>query len=402
MPALVALDVPAGPEFVEVLQAVWDAGDAVLPLDPRLAPRATRNLLDSLRPAFVVDKSGERVPLPDPLPVAPGDALVVATSGSTGTPKGVVLTHRALEASAGATSKALRADPRTDTWLACLPLAHVGGLAVVTRALLTGTPLVLHARFDPVAVEAAARNGATLVALVATALRRTRVSGFRQVLLGGSAPPEDLPGNVVATYGMTETGSGVVYDGCPLEGVEIALTPRFADVTVEEGGGNEIREVGEVRVRGPMLLRCYRDGTNPRDRDGWFATGDAGWWEPDGRLRVLGRVAEVIVTGGEKVWPLAVEQALSGHPGVESVAVAGRPDPEWGQRVVAFVVPHDPSTPPTLDELRRVVAERVAPWAAPKELVLQDSLPRLPGGKLDRGSLPGVSHDSWGPGKPAL
>ena len=125
-----------------------------------------------------------------------------------------------------------------------------------------------------------------------------------------------------------------------------------------------------------MLLRAYRDGTDPRLAGGWLPTGDAGRLEPDGTLAVFGRMAEVIVTGGEKVWPVPVEQVLASHPGVDQVAVWKRPDPEWGERVVAWVVPADPVRPPGLDELRELVAAELAPWAAPRELVVVDRLPR--------------------------
>ena len=142
-------------------------------------------------------------------------------------------------------------------------------------------------------------------------------------MLGGSAPPEDLPPNVVTTYGLTETGSGVVYDGLPLEGVDVAVD----------------RATAEIRLRGPMIMRAYRDGTVPLDPAGWFATGDVGALTPDGRLTVLGRRTDMIISGGENIWPGPVEDALRRHPAVADVAVAGRPDPAWGQRVVAWVVP---------------------------------------------------------------
>src|SRR5206468_3416168 len=161
-----------------------DDGDAVLPLDPRL-PGPAR---DAVLAAANVDE-----------PVEDGDAVVVATSGTSGAPKAVVLTHEALRASAAATSARLGVDPAPDTWLACLPLAHVGGLSVATRALITGTPLVVHERFDADATMAAAADGATLVSLVATALRRIDPSVFRAIVLGGSKPPDALPGNVVTT-----------------------------------------------------------------------------------------------------------------------------------------------------------------------------------------------------------
>jgi O-succinylbenzoic acid--CoA ligase len=374
MPELVALDLPGGPGFVDALGAAWDRGDAVLPIDPRLPGAARSRLLDELRPSVVVDGSGPHR-RPDGIPTEPGDALVVATSGTTGRPKGVVLDHAAVEASARATSARLRVDPDTDRWVACLPLAHVGGLAVLTRALVTGTPCTVLPGFDPGAVERLAAEGSTLVSLVATALRRCDSSGYRAVLLGGAAPPDGLPANVVTTYGMTETGSGIVYDGLPLDGVELGI-----------GDGDRGAD-GEVLVRGPMLLRAYRDGSDPTLPGGWLPTGDSGRLDADGRLTVFGRMAEVIVSGGEKVWPAPVEQLLGGHPAVDQVAVWKRPDPEWGERVVAWVVPVDRDLPPQLGDLRELVAGQMGRWAAPRELVVTDGLPRTPSGKVIRSAL---------------
>jgi O-succinylbenzoic acid--CoA ligase len=304
------------------------------------------------------------------VPVDDGDALVVATSGSTGDPRGVVLTHAAVAASATATSDRLGVGPG-DAWLACLPLCHVGGLSVVTRALLTGTPLTVLPGFEPEAVMDAARSGATLVSLVPTALARIDASRFRVIVLGGARPPQDRPANTVTTYGMTETGSGVVYDGVPLDGVEVRIDDR-----------------GEIHLRGPMLLRCYRDGTRPLDPEGWLATGDLGRWQPDGRLHVDGRKGDLIITGGENVWPEPVEAVLRTHPAVADVAVAGRPDPEWGQRVTALVVPADPGAPPTLDQLRDHVKEVLPGFCAPRSMALVSSIPRTALGKIRRAALP--------------
>jgi O-succinylbenzoic acid--CoA ligase len=374
MPELVALDLPGGPAFVDALRAAWDAGDAVLPIDPRLPHPAVTRLLEELRPTVMVDSSGRRR-LPDGEPGEPGDALVVATSGTTGRPKGVVLDHAAVVASARASSARLGVDPATDRWVACLPLAHIGGLSVVTRSLLTGTPCTVLPEFDAESVERLADEGGTLISLVATALRRTDASGFRAVLLGGAAPPDSLPDNVVTTYGMTETGSGIVYDGEPLDGVDLRI------------GDGVTGQDGEILVRGPMMLRCYRDGTDPRLEEGWLPTGDSGRIEPDGLLAVFGRIAEVIVSGGEKVWPAPVERVLGGHPGVGQVAVWKRSDPEWGERVVAWVVPADRSRPPHLDELRDLVAAELSPWDAPRQLVVVDGLPRTSSGKVRRSEL---------------
>src|SRR5665213_2018891 len=203
MGELVALDLPAGPAFVAALRATWDAGNAVFPLDRRLPGPAAERLLDALRPSRVLSTDGIR-PRAGGIATEPGDALVIATSGTTGEPKGVVHTHASVTASAVATSAGLDVDPDRDRWVACLPLAHIGGLSVVTRSMVTGTPCTVLERFDATAVEDEARRGATLISLVATALGRCEVSGYRAVLLGGAAPPSPLPANVVTTYGTTE------------------------------------------------------------------------------------------------------------------------------------------------------------------------------------------------------
>ncbi len=368
MARLVALDLPGGPAFADAVRRVWDTGDAVLPIDQRLPAAARDALLATMSPSARLDADGEHA-LGGGRPVESGDALVMPTSGSTGVPKGVVLTHAALDASARATSARLGVTD-DDHWLACLPLAHIGGFSVLTKAWSTGTRLTVLPGFDAAAVTAAADAGCTLVSLVATALARIDSARFRVIVLGGSRPPADRPANCVTTYGLTETGSGIVYDGRPIDGVEVAI---------DDDGG--------IRVRGPMLLRCYRDGTDPVDADGWFPTGDLGAWLPDGRLHVAGRRGDLIITGGENVWPETVEDALRRHPGVRDVAVAGVADAEWGQRVVAWIVPADPADPPSLADLRAVVSERHPTFVAPKDLVLVDEVPRTALGKVVRSAL---------------
>jgi O-succinylbenzoic acid--CoA ligase len=375
--------------FVDALRAIWDTGDAAAPLDSRLPLAARKTMLQALRPTRIVGSDGEQHALADGIGVDQGDALVVATSGTSGYPKGVVLSHAAVVASAWATSSRLDVDPARHRWLACLPLAHIGGLSVVIRSIITGTPLVVMPGFEAEAVEAAGRSGrASHVALVATALGRIDASAFECVLLGGSKAPDDLPPNVVSTYGMTETGSGVVYDGQPLDGVEIAVRPLSA--SGDGAGDGEQGEDGEILIRAPMLFRSYREGGDGRvaGPDGtatWFASGDAGHLDPGGRLVVSGRIDDVITTGAEKVWPDLVERVLIAHPGVAEVAVWKRSDPEWGERVVAWVVPSDDA--PSLEELRQMVADSIAPWAAPKELVIVDDLPRTAAGKVRRRDL---------------
>ncbi|MEO7836451.1 MAG: AMP-binding protein [Acidimicrobiales bacterium] len=346
MPVLVPLDAVPGTAFVDGLRAAWDRGDAVLPLDPRLPAPARRRLVEALRPGEGVEA---------------GDALVLATSGTTGAPRGVVLTRTAVEAAVAAVHRRLDVDPEADRWLACLPLSHVGGLMVVIRAVLTGTPLTFGTE--------RAGAGATLVSVVPTLVDRMDVSCFRVVLVGGAADGRPRPKNVVRSYGMTETAGGVLHDGVPLDGTEV----RFD-------------ESGRLLLRGPTLLRCFRDGTDPRGPGGWLATEDVGE-VVDGRVVVHGRASDMIVTGGENVWPAPVEEVLRAHPAVADAAIVGRPDEEWGERVVAVVVPADPGAAPSLGELRSWVKEHLPAFSAPRELVVAEALPRTALGKLRRHAL---------------
>ena len=368
MPELLAI-ARTGSAFVESMRDAWERGDAVLPIDPRLPEPAITRLLEAMRPSALIDAAGVRHTLGDAMPVEPDDALVVPTSGSTGSPKGVVHTHRSIRASAESTSTALGVDPRTDAWLCCLPLSHIAGLAVVNRALLHDMPLVVQDRFDPTAVMAAAVEGCTLTSLVPTALGRVDASLFRRIIVGGSAAPDHLPTNCVMSYGMTETGSAIVFDGRALPGVEL----RVVD--------------GELQVRGDMLLRAYRDGIDPRTDDGWFPTNDAGSIDADGTVQVRGRRGDLIITGGENVWPAPIEAILAAVASVAEVAVLGRPDPEWGAVVTAIIVPTDPASPPTLDELREAVRAQLPAFAAPRRLELRVALPRTSLGKVERHSL---------------
>lgn len=362
MPKLTALNLPGSPDFVHALQSVWERGDAVFPLDRRLPMAAQRSMLQGFGVATVISEDGETA-LSDGEPIEPGDALVIATSGSSGPPKAAVLTHSAVEASARATSERLQVTDN-DHWLACLPLAHVGGLSVITRSLITGTTLTVIDGFDADVVSA---SEATLVSLVTTALQRIDPSLFRAIVLGGARSPADRPPHCIATYGLTETGSGVVYNGKPLNSVEI-----------------EIRD-DEVHVRGPMLLRCYRDGTSPLTSDGWLPTGDLGFLRDDGSLHVEGRRGDVINTGGEKVWPDDVERQLIQHPDIHDVAVTGLPDNEWGQIVAAFVVSARPNL--SLDEIRAHCRAQLPGYALPKQLELVEAIPRTALGKVRRSEL---------------
>lgn len=379
MTELVALDLPGGPQLVDEVRRAWGVGRAVLVVDQRLPPPAARALLDAAAPHEIVEPTGRsRPPRPAIPELAIGDALVAATSGSTGPPKLVVHTRAGLEAHARAVHERLEVDPSADRWLACLPLNHLGGFGVVARSLLTDAPCTVLPGFDAEAVAAAAAEGCTLTSLVPTVLGRTDLAAFRWVVVGGSADPSARPANVVRTYGLTESGGGVVYDGVPLPGTEVRIA------------------AGAIELRGPTLARGLLgpDGVvHPiTDEDGWLATGDLGALA-EGRLVVHGRRDDLIISGGENVWPEAVEQRLLAHPGVTEVAIVGEPDPEWGQRVVAVVVPADPSRPPSLAALREHVREVLPPAAAPRALRVVDALPRTALGKVRRGDLLVPPHD---------
>ena len=359
----------------------WGRGDAVLPLPPRLPSRELRDVLEELRPDGLLTEAGfESLPRGRPVP---GDvSAVVRTSGSFGRPRGVELSGRALEASASAGHARLGAV-RGQRWLCPVPLHHVAGLVILVRSAQLGTEPVLLEGIDEGSLEEV-EPLADFVSLVPTMLARllrggADLSGFRAILVGGGPLPvrvgeraRDSGARIVETYGATETCGGCVYDGIPLDGVEVDL-----------GAG------GEVLVRGAVLGSGYRnrpDLTARAFRDGWWHSADAGAWAPDGRLVVLGRLDDAIVSGGELVWPAEVESRLEEHPAVTEAVVTGRPDDEWGERVVALMVPAATRCPPAA-ELQLWLKERLAGFKVPREIVFVDAIPRLPSGKPDRARI---------------
>jgi o-succinylbenzoate---CoA ligase len=379
---LVAVSLEPGPAWLDLVAKTWAAGAALLPIDHRLPPREAGGLLERVRPTVSLDGAGAR--RIDGEAADPEIALIVQTSGTGGAPKFVQFDRRAIDAAVACSASVLGASD-ADRWLCCLPLTHVGGLLVLLRAVLLGAPVTIHPGFDAAAV--AAERDSAFTSLVPTMLGRliaagAELSGFRAILVGGAhlspdlrASAEHAGASVIETYGLTETCGGVVYDGVPLPGTEMRIDP--------EGG---------IELRGPTLMRGYRFDpsatTAAFTEDGWLRAGDAGEIDGEGRLHVVGRFDDQINTGGEKVWPDEVEAALREHPGVRDVAAGGRPDPEWGQRVAVWVVPADPSDPPSLDELRAFVALTLPRHAAPRELTLAERLPRTASGKLRRAALP--------------
>lgn len=305
--------------------------------------------------------------------------LLIETSGSSGRPKRVVISREAVLASAQATVARLGGEGR---WALVLPSSYVAGVQVIVRSLLAGHPPVVSGWGD-----------ADFTSLVPTQLRRmldaaagpgdlAALASMRAVLLGGGpidpalhARAEAAGVRVIGTYGASETAGGCVYDGVALDGVAVAMDAS-----------------GRIRIAGPTLFDRY-DGdpelTAETLVDGWFVTSDAGRFDEDGRLQVWGRIDDVVISGGVKVPLPAVARRLLDHPGLAAVEVLGLPDPEWGQRVVAFVVAVD-GVAPARSELRDFVAERHPRSWAPRQVVVLDRLPLLANGKVDRVRLRGL------------
>jgi O-succinylbenzoic acid--CoA ligase len=323
---------------------------------------------------------------------APGSALVIPTSGSTGRAKFVVLSAAALRASAGATAQRLGGPA---SWLLALPAEHVAGVQVIVRSLLAGAaPVVQDLRhgFRPADFAAATKELAgdrRCTSLVPTQLARILDAGgaalealcsYDAVLVGGAAlepglaaRAHDVGLRVVTTYGMSETAGGCVYDGVPLDGVRVGID-----------------ESGRIRLGGPTLAEGYLGDpaeTSAVFGEGWFRTSDLGRWR-DGRLEVLGRADDVIVTGGKNVAPAAVERVLAAQPGVRGACVVGLPDAEWGQVVAAAVVvdTDERGEPATArhDRLRDAVRDELGRAAVPRLLRTVAEIPLRGVGKPDR------------------
>ena len=374
---------PVGDAVALVAAALDGSGDALLPLPP---DAAGARALDALEPDTLL-RAGED---DDDDPTA----LVLATSGSTGTPKGGLLQASALTASATATQSRLGGP---GTWLLALAPHHVAGVQVLVRSGLAGTvpeALDLTGGFSTDAFVRGTQalrgrtEGRRYTALVPTQLLRlldagpaavAAVASYDAVLVGAAATPPSLLARAhdagvraVTTYGMSETCGGCVYDGTPLDGVAVDL------------------EDGQVLLGGPMVARGYRlrpgaDAFVERGGRRWFRTDDLGE-VVDGRLRVTGRADDVIVTGGLKVSPGAVEAVVAGLAGVGECVVVGVPDAEWGQVVVAVVVPSG-AEPPALQRVREAVTAELGPVAAPRRLVVVDRLPLRGPGKPDRTAI---------------
>jgi o-succinylbenzoate---CoA ligase len=374
--ARVALAMPPGVDYVVGVHGCLLAGLAAVPIDLRLSPeeRAAREAAADV----VIDALPAAAP-PQMPRVFGGDPVVAVmhTSGTTAAPKPVELTYGNFLASALGSAVALGLD-QAERWLCPMPLTHVGGFSIPIRSAIYATTVVLHGRFDTTAVLNELMDPSrriTLVSLVPTMLARLLDAGLRRppalrwALLGGGpiAPAlleraEEAGVPVAPTYGMTEACSQIATFGWPLQGVELRTS------------------AGEIVVRGPIV------SAGAVAEDGWLHTGDLGRFDDRGRIEIVGRKADTIVSGGENVAPAEVEAALASHPAVADAAVLGRPDPEWGEALVARVVLRDGvSVRP--EDLREHVAARLARFKIPKSVEFVDALPRTASGKLLRREL---------------
>jgi O-succinylbenzoic acid--CoA ligase len=401
---------PSAAVVALVLHAAWRLGCPLFPLDPSLPEGVLSDLLDTVDARHVVgerDLAGRtmirsadilraegRKPKTDVL-AGTDAALLVATSGSTGRPKAVMLTAGSLMAAAHASAERLPLATG-DAWLACLPLFHIGGLSILTRCALAGATAVLHDRFDAGAVLTTVDHRrishlsvvpAMLGLLLEASADRPPPASLRHVLVSGAALSGGLARRAAAagwpirpSYGMSETASQLAtlerlpadwrpgHVGRPLAGARIAVD---AD--------------GRLRVRGPMLMAGY---ANPRLRpgdgldDGWFLTSDAAEITDAGELVILGRLDDILVSGGHNIHPQMVEDMVGRCPGVTDVGISGRPDPLWGQRLVAVIV-------------GSLTAEAFVDWCRtnvpsafrPREAIKVAALPVNSAGKLDRTRL---------------
>jgi o-succinylbenzoate---CoA ligase len=398
-------------DAVVTLLALMELDATAVLLHPRLTETETRVLVADAAPSLTLDANDLASPPPSDAPLTPSDhapdatLAMLYTSGTTGRPRGAMLSRRAFLASADASAANLgwRDD---DRWLLCLPVCHVGGFSVLTRCLVARRCVVLRPRFDADDVLATiTRDDATLLSVVPTMLRAlldrdaaNALSRLRAVLVGGAATPHALLERCVdrrvralTTYGLTEACSQVTtqrYDadapftahnhsGAPLRGVEVELVGDDGEV-VPPGA------IGRIRVRGASVMMGYW-GHPPLD-GAWLDTGDLGSFDTERNLTLHARRTDLIVTGGENVYPVEIEHALLEMPGVASAMVFGVPDERWGQVVAAAIV-RDRTIDDAdgwLDATMTALSARVAAHKRPRRVCVVDALPMRATGKVDR------------------
>lgn len=432
----VALLLPNGVDFVLLVHAAARIGAVLAPLNTRLAQPELAWQLEDLDPRLLIfhtEQAQLAAELRQALPhLASFDATSVAevqpvetelrpsidlsavatiiyTSGTTGRPKGAMLTYGNHWWSAIGSALNL-GNHSDDRWLAALPLFHVGGLSILLRSAIYGVPAIVHETFSPKDVDRSIdEEGVTIVSVVTAMLerlleergQRPYPSTLRCVLLGGGPAPRPLVevcaergAPVVQTYGLTEAASQVATlspadalpklgsVGRPLPLTELRI--ERDDLPVSSG------EVGEIVIRGPTVFHGYLN--RPEEsaqalRGGWLHTGDLGYLDSNGLLYVLDRRDDLIVSGGENVYPAEIEAVLLAHPNVAEAAVVAAPNERWGQVPVAFIRPRPDSTPPDEAEVIAFCRERLARYKVPARALLVDDLPRNAAGKLLRAAL---------------
>ncbi|AKQ66467.1 O-succinylbenzoic acid--CoA ligase [Myxococcus hansupus] len=403
--------------------ALGRVGAVLAPLNARLTEAELTPMVDDLQPQLILALESLLPRLPAALPLeafvkpahtasetcgALEDAsprVVLFTSGTTGRPKGAVLTEGNFRASSRASAANLGAHP-APRWLGTLPLFHVGGIAMLTRTAYEGGCLVLHERFDADAANRAFdTERVSHASLVATTLERVLDArhdrplppSFALALIGGGPVPVPLLARARAarlhalqTYGLTEACSQVTTErpseadgrtaGVPLPSVEVRIVG--AEGLVQEPGAE-----GDIEVRGPTVMAGYwqrQEATRDTLRDGWLRTKDVGVLDGRGRLTVLSRRTDLIVRGGENLYPAEVEAVLLNHPAVQEAAVAGFPDERWGEVPVAFLVPRVGQERPGREALEAWCRSSLAGFKVPARFVWLDALPRNAMGKVER------------------
>lgn len=427
----VAALLPNGVLYAALVHALMRLGAVLVPLNTRLAAaelawqveKAGVALLlysveTELRAVEVAGQSSvprravEKLPAcqsgPPAQPVDLDDVqAIVFTSGTTGRPKGAMLTYgnHFWNATASAYHVGVLPD---DRWLSILPLYHVGGLAVLFRSCLYGTAAVLQEGFDLDMVNRSLDEEAiTLISLVPTMLyrllpARTRwPERLRLVLLGGAAAAPELVAQaavagvpLATTYGLTEASSQVATmlpEGVRRKPGSVGRPLLFNQVRVVDDAGAALPagEVGEVIVRGPTVMAGYYgepEATARTLRDGWLHTGDVGYLDEEGDLWVVQRRSDIILSGGENVYPAEVETVLRAHPAIAEVAVVGLPDAEWGEQVAALVV-RAAGQELTAGELRDFARQRLAGYKLPRRIAFVEALPQTASGKIARAAV---------------
>ncbi|WP_322496413.1 o-succinylbenzoate--CoA ligase, partial [Chloroflexus sp.] len=387
----------------ELAFQVRDSGPALLIAEDELV--ATAREAAGETPIITLEELAAPADAPPPLasPInLSAPHTIIYTSGTTGRPKGAILTagNHWWNAIGSMLNLGLCDD---DRWLAVLPLFHVGGLSILLRGVIYGIPVILHERFDPVLVRRdLAAQRVTIVSLVAVMLQRLLAVDpapfpphLRCVLLGGGPAPlalleqcamRGIP--VTQTYGMTEAASQAA-TLAPAEALQRLgsagkpLLPVELRIVTPAGHDAAPGEVGEICLRGPTISPGYVSRP-PRQSDEWLPTGDLGYLDAEGYLYVVDRRSDLIIAGGENIYPAEVEAVLLSHPAVAEAGVVGVPDPEWGQRPVAAVVVRQPVTS---EELIAHCRARLAGYKAPRAIVFVDELPRTAAGKLRRPEL---------------